>query len=180
MRLIVLLRGVNVGGAKKVPMPRLRELLEAEGFEDVATYVQSGNVVLSAGGRSPARVGSAIERAIEAEFGFAVSITVRTRDELAGVIDANPFPQAASAPKTLHVVFLSDAVAPDRLDDVDRSAFEPERFELRDRELYLWLPDGIGRSKLAVKLSERALGVAATARNWRTVETLLRLADGAG
>lgn len=180
MRWIALLRGVNVGGSKKVPMARLRELLSDLGHDDVRTYVQSGNVVFGAGEASAERIAGEIERAIEGEFGFGVRITMRTHEELAAVVAANPFPDAVAEPKTLHVLFLAAAVAADRLDDVHRAAFEPELFELRERELYLWLPDGIGRSALAARLTERRLGVEATARNWRTVRTLLELADSVG
>lgn len=178
MRWVALLRGINVGGAKKVPMARLRELLSDLGYDDVSTYVQSGNAVFDAAETDARTVAQQIERAIEAEFGFGSRITLRTREEWAAVVAANPFPDAVAEPKTLHVVFLSEPVPPGRLDGVDRAAFEPERFELRERELYLWLPDGIGRSKLAATLTERRLGdgVTATARNWRTVATLLELA----
>lgn len=180
MRWVALLRGINVGGGKKVPMARLRELLTGLGHENVATYVQSGNAVFDAAERDAERVAREIERAIEDEFGFDVRISMRTREQLAAVVAANPFPEAAGAPKTLHVLFLSDELAPDALDAVDAAAFEPERFALRGDELYLWLPDGIGRSKLAQTMTERRLGVSVTARNWRTVEALLEMAGGAG
>lgn len=179
MRWVALLRGVNVGGARKLPMARLRALLSGLGYDDVATYVQSGNAVFSADAGDARRLAQAIERAIEDEFGFEVNVTLRTREELAAVVAANPFPAAASEPKALHVIFLSEAVDPGRLADVDAAAFEPERFELHGRELYLWLPDGLGRSALAQALTERRLGVSATARNWRTVETLLGMASPA-
>jgi len=178
-RRVALLRGINVGGGKKVPMAQLRELFDRLGHGAVRTYVQSGNVVFTAADpdATPAQLAAATEQAIEAEFGFPVAVTIRTRDELAAVIDADPFRGIADHPSRYHVLFLAAAADPSRLDEVDAAAFEPERFALRGRELYLWTPEGIGRSKLAQTLSERRLGVAATARNWRTVTTLLALAD---
>lgn len=178
-RRIALLRGINVGGNKKVPMARLRELFEQLGHRAVRSYVQSGNVVFTAADpkATPAQLGQQVEQAIEEEFGFPVAVTIRTRDELAAVIAADPFAGVADHPSRYHVVFLADEGDPRRLAEVDAAAFEPERFALHGRELYLWTPEGIGRSKLAQALSERRLGAAATARNWRTVTTLLALAD---
>ncbi|MBB4662346.1 DUF1697 domain-containing protein [Conexibacter arvalis] len=180
-RRIALLRGINVGGGKKVPMAQLRELVEGLGHTAVRTYVQSGNVVFTAADpdAAAAEVGEGIERAIAAAFGFDVLVTIRTRDELAAVIAADPFAGVADHPSRYHVLFLAEAGDPRRLEELDRAAYEPERFALRGRELYLWTPEGLGRSKLAQALSERRLGVAATARNWRTVTTLLALADAA-
>jgi uncharacterized protein (DUF1697 family) len=180
-RRIALLRGINVGGGKKVPMAQLRELFEQLGHDAVRTYVQSGNVVFTAADpdATPAQLAAPIEQAIEEQFGFPVAVTIRTRDELAAVIDADPFAGVADHPSRYHVLFLAQEGDPRRLEEVDAAAFEPERFALRGRELYLWTPEGIGRSKLAQQLSERRLGVAATARNWRTVTTLLALADEA-
>ncbi len=103
---------------------------------------------------------------------------VRTREELAAAVAANPFPQAVPEPKSLHVTFLSAAPSDtSALDALDLAAFAPDRFQLVGRELFLWCPGGIGRSKLAEKVSRARLGVSATARNWNTVTKLLALAD---
>lgn len=178
-RRIALLRGINVGGGKKVPMAQLRELFARLGHRAVRTYVQSGNVVFTAADpdATPAQLAEAIERAIEEELGFPVVVMVRTRDELAAAIDRDPFRGVADHPSRYHVLFLGGEVDSDGLEEIDAAAFEPERFAVRGRELYLWTPEGIGRSKLAQALSRRRLGVEATARNWRTVTTLLALAD---
>jgi uncharacterized protein (DUF1697 family) len=177
MRWVALLRGVNVGGARKVPMAQLRELLSGLGYDGVRTYVQSGNAVFDADESSAAAVRRQVERAIEDAVGFDVLVTLRSREQLAEVVAANPFPQAAPEPKTLHVLFLSEPIGDERLAFLDADAFAPEQVALRGSELYLWLPDGLGRSKLAAAITERKLGVAATARNWRTVETLLAWAS---
>jgi uncharacterized protein (DUF1697 family) len=178
-RLVALLRGINVGGRKKVPMARLREVLEAAGFEDVKTYVQSGNVVLSAPRRSPAKIGREIEAAIEAEFGFDVAVVMRTRDELAALVEDDPLGDVATNPTYRVVVFLAEKLDRSRLADVDPDAFSLEAFELRDREIVMWAPEGQRDSRIVKTLTEKRTGVVGTARNWRTVEKLLAMADDA-
>lgn len=179
MRLIALLRGINVGGNRKVPMAQLRELMEQLGHADVVTYVQSGNVVFAPAdpGAAPEAVAAGIEGALEEAFGFRPAVAVRTREQLAAIVAADPFAGVADHPSRYHVLFLSAAGDAEALAEIDAAAFEPERFALRGRELYLWTPEGIGRSSLAQKLTERRIGAAATARNWRTVTKLLELAD---
>jgi uncharacterized protein (DUF1697 family) len=175
---IALLRGINVGGNKKVPMAQLRRLVEGLGYERVRTYVQSGNVVFSDGeGETASAVARRLAHAIRDEFGFDVAVVVRSRDELAAVVEANPYPQADEAPTTLHVIFLDAAIDPAGLADVDQAAFAPDEFVVRGRDVYVLTPGGIGRSKLAAKLTDKRLGGTATARNWRTVGRLLAMAD---
>jgi uncharacterized protein (DUF1697 family) len=178
-RHIALLRGINVGGHKKVPMAALREVLEGAGFDDVKTYVQSGNVALTAAERSPAKVGGAVAKAIEDAFGFDVAVVMRTRDEIAALVEADPLGDVATNPAYRVVVFLADKLDRGRLADVDPEEFAPEAFVLRDREIVMWAPDGQRDSKLVKTLTEKRTGVIGTARNWRTVEKLLDLAgDG--
>ncbi|MDO8212938.1 DUF1697 domain-containing protein [Conexibacter sp. CPCC 206217] len=177
MRTIALLRGINVGGNKKVPMADLRALMERLGFSDVKTYVQSGNVVFSGPRRAARTIAREIEAGIVEQFGFEVLITIRTRDELAAVVAANPLGEVATVDKRHHVVFLSAAPDPAVVAEIDEVAHEPERFELIGRELYVWTPEGITDSPLFKALSEKRLGVRATARNWRTVAKLLEMAD---
>ncbi|OKI08321.1 hypothetical protein A6A06_34225 [Streptomyces sp. CB02923] len=177
-RQIALLRGINVGGHKKFPMARQRELFASLGHTDVTVLLQTGNIVFADPGTPPEETARRIEARIADDLGFPVPVMVRTRDELAAAVAANPFPQAATEPKTLHVTFLSAVpgdVSP--LEALDPDAYAPDRFRLIGRELYLWCPDGIGRSKLAEAVSRARLGVTATARNWNTVTKLLALAD---
>ncbi|MEU2789180.1 DUF1697 domain-containing protein [Streptomyces sp. NPDC007100] len=181
-RQIALLRGINVGGRNKFPMAQQRELFAALGHKDVTVLLQTGNIVFADPGTPPEETARAIEARIADELGFPVPVLVRTRDELAAAIAANPFPQAEAEPKTLHVTFLSAEpahVAPlESLEEaLDTGAYTPDRFRLVGRELYLWCPNGIGRSKLAEAVSRARLGVTATARNWNTVTKLLALAD---
>jgi uncharacterized protein (DUF1697 family) len=176
-RQIALLRGINLGARRKVPMARLRELIDELGYEDVRTYVQSGNVVFSGPGGSPGKVARRIEKALAGEFGFDVPVVLRSRDELAAVVAADPLGDVASDPAKYLVSFLAEAVGGDRLDDLDPDDFAPESFRLVGRELYMWLPGGMQKSRLAKAISDERLGTVATARNWRTVEKLLALAD---
>ncbi|MEU6960842.1 DUF1697 domain-containing protein [Streptomyces chrestomyceticus] len=177
-RQVALLRGINVGGNKKFPMARQRELFASLGHTDVTVLLQTGNIVFADPGTPPAETARRIEARIADELGFPVPVMVRTRDELAATVAANPFPQAVVEPKTLHVTFLSDVpadVAP--LTALDCDTYAPDRLRLIGRDLYLWCPDGVGRSKLADAVSRARLGVTATARNWNTVTKLLALAD---
>ncbi|MCI0574092.1 MAG: DUF1697 domain-containing protein [Myxococcaceae bacterium] len=179
-RYVALLRGINVGGNKKVPMARLREVLQGLGYTDVATLLQSGNAVFTSSEKKPARVVAQLEAAIAEEFGFEVSVVVRTRDELAAAIEANPLPGADDAPSRFLVTFLSDVPEPKRLQELEPSAFLPDEFRVVGREIYARFPSGIGDSKLAATLSGLRLGVTPTARNWNTVRKLLELADTLG
>jgi uncharacterized protein (DUF1697 family) len=177
-RYIALLRGINVGGNKKVPMAQLRELMEGLGYTEVATLLQSGNAVFTCKEKNPAKVGKQLEEAIVQEFGFEVSVVLRTRDELEAVIKANPLPGAEDAPSQFLVMFLSEAPDPKRFAQIDPAAYLPDEFRLVGREIYARFPNGVGRSKLATVLGGTRLGVIPTGRNWSTVMKLLDLADG--
>lgn len=175
-RCIVLLRGINVGSHKRIAMPALREALEEAGFEDVATYVQSGNVVLS-GSTSSEAVARKVRKAIADRFGHDVEVLVRTRKELAAIVKRDPLGKVATDPKRYQVTFLAAAPKPATIRKLEAAAVEPEQVVVKGREAYAWHPDGIGRSKLAALLGGPALGVTATSRNWATVTKLLELAD---
>jgi uncharacterized protein (DUF1697 family) len=171
---VALLRGVNLG-KRQVSMAELRKLLEGLGYVDISTYVQSGNVVLSTK-KAESRVVADLETHLAKELGFVVPVIVRSRAELADVVKQNPFPMAAADPTKLHVTFLGESPDPALLRQLDAADFKPERFATRKREVYLSLPNGLGRSKLAVAV-EKALRGSGTTRNWRTVTTLLDMVD---
>jgi uncharacterized protein (DUF1697 family) len=175
-RLIALLRGINVGGNKRMAMADLRALLTALGYRDVETLLQSGNAVLTADGADPADVAADIESAIERQLGMAVSVIVRTGDDLRDVIARNPLPDAVTEPVKLHVAFLSARPDAGRFEAVDQERFAPDAIRLGERALYIWYRDGAGRSKLTNDVIERALGVRATSRNWNTVTKMADLA----
>lgn len=178
-RYAVLLRAVNLGAHNKVSMARLRELAEELGYADVATYVQSGNLVVDAPSRKATDVERAVAAALKAEYGKDIDVMVRTRPELAAVVDANPFADIADDDARLLVSFLAAAPAAAKVRALDPEEFAPERFEVGDRCVYLWHPDGVGRSKMASAPWQRRLGVAGTARNMRTVKTLLDMLSDA-
>ncbi len=175
-RHIVLLRGINLPRHKRISMPELRAALEDAGFDDVKTYVQSGNVVLSSRA-SPKTVAQKVGTLIADRFGLDVDVVVRTRDELADVVARDPFGKVASEPKRYQVTFLASKLDAGALGKLQAAASGRERLVASGRELYTWHPDGIGRSKLAALLAGRGAGATATARNWTTVTTLLALAD---
>jgi uncharacterized protein (DUF1697 family) len=175
-RHIVLLRGINIGPRNRIAMPALREALEAAGFGDVRTYVQSGNVVLSSDAE-PEAVARDVERVIHKHFGLDIAVVTRTRDELAEVVKRNPLGDVAENPKRYQVSFLSHELDADVIDKLNALATESERLLAIGREIYAWHPDGVARSKLWGRLAAKGLGVTATARNWTTVTTLLQMAD---
>jgi uncharacterized protein (DUF1697 family) len=172
---IALLRGINIGPRQRVKMPELRKLLEDLGHTDVETLVQSGNVVFSARAK-PATLEKQLEEAIEKELGVDPKVVVRTRDELAAAIKANPY-TVPDNPKDLHVTFLSgkpDKAAVKKLEEAD---LDPDELTFAEREIYVLYNDGMGRSELAKQLGRAKLGVAATDRNWNTVTKLLEMCD---
>ncbi|MFD0412724.1 DUF1697 domain-containing protein [Streptomyces sp. NPDC127108] len=174
-----LLRGVNVGGSRKVPMARLRALLEGLGHGGVRTYLQSGNAVFTADHGDEESLAAELTAALAAEFGFHVDVLVRDAAYLRAVADGCPFPAAELQGRQLHVTYFSAPVDAARFAALDQAAFLPEEFRLGDRVLYLYAPDGLGRSKLGEALARPALtkGLIATSRNWNTVTKLVELTD---
>jgi uncharacterized protein (DUF1697 family) len=177
-RYAVWLFAVNVGGTKKVPMAWLRGAAEQAGFTGVATYLQSGNIVVT----SPANASTVRDQVcalIREGLGFEVEATVRSRAELAKVIERNPMPERVDSPSRLHVSFLSGKPDPEGVKTIDPATYAPDEFVVSGSEIYLWFPDGAGRSKLATLPWRKRIGVGGTARNWRTVLAVLDLLDSA-
>ncbi len=172
---IALFRGVNVGGNNILPMKELAALLEGLGGRNVKTYIQSGNAVFQHQAGDAAGLADRIGAAIKASHGFEPQVLLLDSADMAQAITANPFPQAESEPKTLLLYFL--VAAPQNLDlpTLDSLRQDNEQFKLIGNVFYLYVPEGIGRSKLAAR-AEKLLGVAATARNWRTVCKVMALA----
>jgi uncharacterized protein (DUF1697 family) len=169
---VALLRGINVGGSNTVPMADLRAMFAAVGFADAQTYIQSGNVVFSANARETALVGQ-LEAAIAKGFSLQIPVVVRSRAQLAAVLAADPFPDAAS--NMAHVAFLSDKPSAKAIATLDPERSPPDEFLVAGREVYLHYPNGSGRSRLTADYLERVLGVRATVRNRNTVTKLLTL-----
>ncbi|MFJ3170995.1 DUF1697 domain-containing protein [Streptomyces roseus] len=175
-----LLRGINVGGAKKVPMAELREVLTDLGLTGVQTYLQSGNAVFTSPEKDPGALARELERAVEARFGFRVACLVVDGEYLRAVAEACPFPAAELEGKQLHATFLSAQPGEERFASIDGPAYLPEEYRIGDRVVYLYAPDGLGRSKLGEALHRPAVlkGIDATTRNWNTVVKLVELTAG--
>lgn len=175
MTYVALLRGINVGGKHKLPMRDLKALLEQCGCVDVRTYIQSGNVILTSTSKDPAALEKQITAAISKRHGFAPRVHLLTCAELERAAAANPFPQAAENPTSLHLFFLDPPPKNPDVASLEALKTGTEAFVLQGRVFYLYAPEGIGRSKLAERAG-RFLGVeSATARNWRTVTTLIEM-----
>jgi len=172
-----LLRGINVGGHRKLPMADLRTLLEERGFDGVRTHLQSGQAVFTTSDGDETSLAADLEAAVEKRFGFTVDVIVRDHAYLKAIVDDCPFPAADLQPRQLHVTYFSAPVTPDRFAGIDQPACLPEEFRLGDRALYFYAPDGLGRSKLAEQLARPRLtkGLIATSRNWNTVVRLAEL-----
>ena len=173
---ILLLRGINLARRNRIAMPELREALESAGFDDVRTYLQSGNVVLSSTAKAD-DVARKAQRLIAKEFGLDIALVVRTRAQLAQVVERNPLQKVAKNPKRYQVSFLDRKPTREVLSQIEEAAAPAERVVAIGREIYAWHPEGIGRSRLWTLLAGQRLGVTATARNWTTVTKLLTLAD---
>jgi uncharacterized protein (DUF1697 family) len=171
---VVLLRGVNLGRNRRLAMADLRRWLDALGYDNVRTHLQSGNAVITTT-RKPAEVGREIEKRLEEETGASIRCVVRTHDDLQRVVDGNPFEGIATDPARFLVAFLAEPAKKARLAKLDPAEYEPERWHIGQREIYLWHPNGINQSKLTNELNDRNLGVMATARNWNTVLKLLAM-----
>ncbi len=167
---ISLLRGINVSGQKQIAMPALAALYEKLGFNQVRTYIQSGNVVFRAAGLE-GRIRAQIEAAIQAHFGFDVTVFLRSPEDIRRIVAANPFSNAEQFAK-LHVIFLAETPS-NR--DLSSCAAGPEQWHAQDKEIYLFCPNGMGRAKLNHQYFERKLKTAATARNWNTIRQLLSM-----
>jgi uncharacterized protein (DUF1697 family) len=155
-------------------MKALKTLLEQNGCLDVRTYIQSGNAIFRSPMSDVARLARRVTAAVSESHGFEPSVLVLTRAELETAAFENPFPEAGDDPKSLHLFFLAEPPDKPDLKACEALKTKSERFELKRRVFYLHAPDGFGTSRLAAR-AERLLGVAATARNWRTVTTLLQM-----
>ena len=171
---VAFLRGVNLGPTNKIPMPALRAMAEDLGYTDVATYINSGNLVVKSP-KKAAAVEREISAAIKDTFGRTIDVTVRTPAQLKKILNENPYPDGN--PSQVTVAFLTKAPAKDARDMVAAVAKEYEPFMFAGQEVYVNYSQGLGRSKLAEKFSD-IIGVSSTVRNIRTVEKVLALCAG--
>jgi uncharacterized protein (DUF1697 family) len=170
---IILFRGV--GGATQLPTKPLREALTSVGFQDVATYINSGNAVLSSR-KGAESVTAEVAKVAKKEFGFDKAVYAVTREGWSDLIENNPFPDAVSVPKFLHAAVLDGKPDEEKVDALRAFAKAGERIEVVGKVAYLHTPNGFGTSKLAEKF-DKGIGVPNTARNWNTVLALAKMAD---
>jgi uncharacterized protein (DUF1697 family) len=175
---IALFRGINLLGVNRLPMTELKIILERNGCCDVRTYIQSGNAILKSPIKDRRLLAKQLTAAVLKSHGFQPRVIVLTAGELEKAIAANPFPQGERNPTTLHLFFLDPLPKEPNLKAIEAIKVKTEAFALKGAVFYLYTPDGFGTSKLA-KSAERFLGVDATARNWRTVTTLLGMVNAA-
>ena len=175
---VALLRGVNVGGAKRVPMAELRKLLTGLGYSDVATFLNSGNAVFRAAG-SPGRLAATIAGEIAAKMDVEVPVVVKSAGELSAIVSENPISAPEADQARLLVAFARDAAALSTLRPIGSLVVPPERFAIGPNAAYFFCPLGSLQSKAGEALLGRA-GKAATTRNWQTVLKLQALARDSG
>jgi uncharacterized protein (DUF1697 family) len=165
---IALLRGINVGGNRVLPMKELVAILEDAGACRVRTYIQSGNAVFQSADADPARLASVLAAAIDRRRGFEPGILILEPEAMRKAMAEMPFAEAESDPASVHLGFLSAKPGKPDLEQLAGLRKESERFHLTDGVFYLHAPEGVGHSKLAAN-AEKLLGVPMTDRNWRTV-----------
>ncbi len=174
---ISMLRGINVSGHKRIKMSQLQEMFEALGFEQVRTYIQSGNVVFEAGTNSAPDVSRKIEEKILSSFGFSVAVISKTPAELGKTLQDNPFLKKRGVDTSkLHITFLAKAPAETALKKLGALNAGSDQWQCRGSGVYLYCPNGYGTTKLSNNALEKVLSVTATTRNWRTVNQLYQMA----
>jgi len=177
---VALLRGVNVGGANRLPMERLRALFAEAGASDVESFIQSGNIVFDASETRAQAIVDHVADQIEREFGFAAPMVLRDAEAWGALIDGNPFLARGDDPDTLHALCLSQAPNEAALARLDPERSPNDEFLVRGRHIYLRLPSGVARTKLTNAWFDSNLRVFSTLRNWRTVVKLGELVRGRG
>ncbi len=176
MRYAALLRAVNLGGNSKIAMADLRRLITDVGFTDVATYVQSGNAVFTGPATRPAgELEESLATAIAERLGVKCAVMIRTSDELAEAVAANPLPGEPENPSRYFVAFLAAQPPTEAVARLAERSFEPDRVWVSGSHAYLWCPNGAASTKLTNAALEKWLGVAATSRNWNTVTKLISM-----
>jgi uncharacterized protein (DUF1697 family) len=173
---VALLRGVNVGGANKLAMNDLKAIFESAGCARVETIIQSGNVVFEAAAPVIDGLAARISAQIRQRFGMEAPVILRSAAALRDIVENNPFLRGGADPAVLHVMCLTMRPSGEDIAALDPQRSPPDEFIVRDREIYLRLPNGVGRSKLTNAYFDKALRTIGTGRNWRT---MMRLCEAA-
>jgi uncharacterized protein (DUF1697 family) len=174
---VALLRGINVGGKNLLPMQHLARMFQDAGCSGVRTYIQSGNVIFKASQATCGKLSSLIANGIVDRFGYRTPVLLRSVEDLAETIRNNPFLQAGAPENWLHVLFLESQPDPARVAALDPHRSPYDTYVVRDREIYLQCPNGVGNTKLTNAYFDSKLATVSTGRNWRTVLKLLELAQ---
>jgi uncharacterized protein (DUF1697 family) len=176
---ISLLRGINVGAQKRLSMETLREIYNELGFDNIRTYVQSGNVIFESMEQNRSDLTDRIESQIEYTCGYHVEVFIRQADEIQRILTSNPFlTDRNEDPAKLHMTFYYQAPALPMLNKLTAPRGTTDEFALAEMAVYLFCPNGYGKSKLSNSFFERKLGILATTRNWNTVNALFKIAMG--
>jgi len=176
-KFIALLRGINVSGQKKIKMSDLKLLFEDLGFENVKTYIQSGNVIFSSKEKSVKKLESKISLGIKNKYRFDVPVLVINPDEIEYVLKNNPFIKKKKATEKLYVTFLADIPSSEKIEKLETKNYSPEEYIIDGKFIFLFFPKGAGKAKLNNNLFENKLKLTATSRNWNTIKTLLELVN---
>lgn len=168
-RYVILPRGINVGTGNRVPMAQLKSMLADEGYTDVATVLQSGNVIVTARSDGPGEVAGAMERLLSEGFDVNVRCMVRTAGQIRAVLERDPLGEVVANPSRYLVNFLSEEPRTELVTQILGEDHSPEAIAIEGAEAYIWAPEGLAASTLSYAYLEKRLGVVATARNWNTV-----------
>lgn len=177
---IAILRSINVSGQKIIKMAELREHLSSLGFSNLTTYIQSGNIVFQSEEKENSILESEIQQNIKVNYGFDVPVIVRTKDEWQKVVDDFPFNTEECDVTRLGFTFLKNKPAHIPVEEINKFKAVNDELVYDDKEIYLHIPDGFGKSKLTINVIERKLKVSATTRNWKTTQKLLEMANKLG
>ena len=175
--LISMLRGINVGGHNKIKMDALRALYKSLKLESPRTYVQSGNIIFRTKEKNSAVLAKKIQSTIERKFGFRPEVILRTTDEMRAAIAASPFAGRNLEPGKTVITFLASNASPEAANGLLALKGFPEELHLLGRELHIYFPDGMGKSKLPWPKIEKLLAVSATVRNWNSVTKMMAIAE---
>ena len=176
-RYVALLRSVNVAGHGRIAMQELRSSFESLGYDDVTTYIQTGNVLFTTGSKSEAKIAAAIEERLAEDFGDSPAVILRSVPELLRIGATSPYARAGANPARHHVTFLATTPATKTLAALDLPPSRRDELVVDGREVYVHTPDGYAETKYTGTFLERRLGMLSTTRNWNTVAKLCELAS---
>lgn len=175
MKYVAFLRGINVGGKNKIKMETLREVFAALGFENVKTYINSGNVIFETRKTDDKKLAAKIENAIEKEFALKIKVIVRSINEIENIIEINPFVGQFENDKDVHVFFLDEEMPDEKREMLLSNNSENETYFVQNREIFCLLKVSVLDSLMGKDYIAKKLKVSATARNWRTVNKILEI-----